>query len=44
VVIVPVLCWARVKAQVPTVTQVSDGALLGLLMTSLDFALPVPRP
>ena len=42
-VIVPVVCWARVKAQVHTVAQVSAGALLGFLLTWLQLALLAPR-
>ena len=41
--IIPVVCWARVKAEMHTVAQVCAGALLGLLMTSVEFALLVPR-
>jgi hypothetical protein len=41
--ILPVVCWARVKVQVHTVAQVCAGALLGVLMTALEFALLVPR-
>jgi membrane-associated phospholipid phosphatase len=41
--IIPVVCWARVKAEMHTVAQVCAGALLGLLMTSVEFALLVPH-
>lgn len=39
--IIPVVCWARVKAEMHTVAQVCAGAVLGLLMTSLEFFLLV---
>ena len=39
--IIPVVCWARVKAEMHTVAQVCAGALLGILMTTLEFALLV---
>ena len=41
--IIPVVCWARVKAQMHTVAQVCAGAALGLAMTWAEFALLVPR-
>jgi membrane-associated phospholipid phosphatase len=42
-VIVPVVCWARVRAQMHTVAQVSAGALLGFTMTWIELALVAPR-
>jgi membrane-associated phospholipid phosphatase len=39
--IIPVVCWARVKAEMHTVAQVCAGALLGLLMTAAEFAILV---
>jgi len=41
--IIPMVCWARVKAEMHTVAQVCAGALLGLLMTWVEFSLLVPR-
>ncbi len=41
--IVPVVCWARVKAEMHTVTQVCAGALLGFAMTSLELVLLAPH-
>jgi hypothetical protein len=41
--IVPVVCWARVRAQMHTVAQVSAGALLGLALTWLQLALIASR-
>ena len=41
--IIPVVCWARVKANMHTVAQVCAGTLLGLGMTWLEFALLVGR-
>jgi hypothetical protein len=38
-VIVPVVCWARVKAEMHTVAQVLAGAALGASMTWLQIAL-----
>jgi membrane-associated phospholipid phosphatase len=42
-VIVPVVCWARVRAQMHTVAQVAAGALLGCSMTWAELALLAPR-
>lgn len=42
-VIVPVVCWARVKAQVHTVAQVCAGAAIGFLMTWLQLVGLAPR-
>lgn len=41
--IVPVVCWARVKAEMHTVAQVCAGALLGFAMTSLELVLLAPH-
>jgi membrane-associated phospholipid phosphatase len=38
-VIVPVVCWARVRAQMHTVAQVCAGAGLGFLLTWVQFSL-----
>jgi membrane-associated phospholipid phosphatase len=38
-VIIPVVCWARVKAEMHTIAQVLAGTLLGCLMTWLMFTL-----
>jgi len=42
-VIVPVVCWARVKVKMHTVAQVSAGALLGTALTWLQLTLLGPR-
>lgn len=42
-VIVPVVCWARVRAQMHTVAQVAAGALLGFSMTWAELAILTPR-
>jgi membrane-associated phospholipid phosphatase len=42
-VIVPVVCWARVRAQMHTVAQVCAGAGLGFLLTWAQFALLAPH-
>lgn len=42
-VIVPMVCWARVKAQMHTVAQVCAGALLGFLLTWTQLALLAPH-
>jgi membrane-associated phospholipid phosphatase len=42
-VIVPVVCWARVRAQMHTVAQVAAGALLGFSMTWAELAILAPR-
>ena len=42
-VVLPVVCWARVRARMHTVAQVCAGALLGLLLTWLQIALVSPR-
>jgi membrane-associated phospholipid phosphatase len=42
-VIVPVVCWARVRAQMHTVAQVCAGALLGFLLTWVQLTLLEPR-
>ena len=38
-VVVPMVCWARVKVKMHTVAQVSAGALLGTLLTWLQLSL-----
>lgn len=38
-VVVPVVCWARVRSQMHTVTQVCAGALVGFLLTWTQSAL-----
>ena len=42
-VIVPVVCWARVRARMHTVAQVAAGALLGFSMTWAELAILAPR-
>jgi membrane-associated phospholipid phosphatase len=42
-VILPVVCWARVKAQMHSVAQVCAGALLGFCLTWAELALLAPR-
>ena len=42
-VIVPMVCWARVKVKMHTVAQVSMGALIGTLLTWLQLTLLGPR-
>lgn len=42
-VIVPVVCWARVRARMHTVAQVCAGALLGFTLTWVQFALLTSR-
>ncbi len=42
-VIVPVVCWARVRVHMHTVAQVTAGALLGCVLTLLQIALLSPR-
>lgn len=42
-VVVPVVCWARVRVKMHTVWQVSAGALLGATLTWLQLALLSPR-
>jgi hypothetical protein len=42
-VIVPMVCWARVRAQMHTVAQVCAGALLGFAMTWAELAILAPR-
>jgi membrane-associated phospholipid phosphatase len=42
-VIVPMVCWARVRAQMHSVAQVCAGALLGFAMTWLELTLLAPR-
>lgn len=42
-VIVPVVCWARVRAQMHTVAQVCAGATLGFLLTWLQITLIAPH-
>jgi membrane-associated phospholipid phosphatase len=42
-VIVPMVCWARVRAQMHTVAQVCAGALLGFAMTWIELAVVAPR-
>jgi membrane-associated phospholipid phosphatase len=41
-IVLPVVCWARVRAQMHTVAQVCAGALLGCLMTWVQIALLGP--
>ena len=41
-VIVPAVCWARVRTQMHTVGQVCAGALLGFVLTWLQLALLAP--
>ncbi|HEV2126107.1 MAG TPA: hypothetical protein VGW38_25410 [Chloroflexota bacterium] len=36
-IIIPVVCWARVRAKMHTVAQVCAGALLGFALTGLQF-------
>ena len=43
ILIVPLVCWARVRAAQHTIPQVAGGALLGSLVAWLDFALILPR-
>lgn len=43
VVVIPVVCWARVRAQMHTVAQVCAGSVLGFLMTWLQIAILSPR-
>ena len=43
ILIVPLVCWARVRASQHTVPQVAGGTLLGSLVAWLDFALILPR-
>lgn len=38
-VVVPVVCWARVRSQVHSVAQVCAGALVGFLLTWAQLAL-----
>jgi membrane-associated phospholipid phosphatase len=42
VVVIPVVCWARVRAQMHTVAQVCAGSVLGFLMTWLQIAVLSP--
>ncbi|HEU5315287.1 MAG TPA: hypothetical protein VFX49_04215 [Chloroflexota bacterium] len=42
-VVVPMVCWARVRVKMHTVAQVSAGALLGTALTWLQLALLAPR-
>jgi membrane-associated phospholipid phosphatase len=41
--IVPVVCWARVRSRMHTVTQVCAGAVLGCAMTWAQLAIVAPR-
>jgi membrane-associated phospholipid phosphatase len=41
-VIVPVVCWARVRVHMHTVAQVSAGAVIGSLLTWLQLTLLAP--
>ena len=43
ILIVPLVCWARVRASRHTIPQVAGGTLLGSLVAWLDFALILPR-
>ena len=43
ILIVPLVCWARVRAAQHTIPQVAGGTLLGSLVAWLDFALILPR-
>lgn len=42
-VMVPVVCWARVRVHMHTVTQVCAGAVLGFALTWLQLTLLGPR-
>lgn len=42
-VLVPVVCWARVRARMHSVAQVCAGAILGLTMTWVELILIAPR-
>ena len=42
-VVVPVVCWARVRVKMHTVWQVSAGAVLGSALTWLQLTLLGPR-
>lgn len=42
-VIVPMVCWARVKSQMHSVAQVCAGALLGSVLTWTQLALLAPH-
>jgi hypothetical protein len=42
-VIVPMVCWARVRAQMHSVAQVCAGALLGFSITWAELAFLAPR-
>lgn len=41
--IVPLVCWARVRTSRHTIPQVAGGTLLGGLVAWLDFAIILPR-
>ena len=41
--IVPLVCWARVRSSRHTIPQVAGGTLLGSLVAWLDFAIILPR-
>ncbi|MAG35535.1 MAG: hypothetical protein CL878_04720 [Dehalococcoidia bacterium] len=43
ILVVPLVCWARVRSRRHTVPQVAGGTLLGSLVAWLDFALFLPR-
>ena len=43
ILIVPLVCWARVRASRHTIPQVAGGTLLGSLVAWLDFAIILPR-
>jgi membrane-associated phospholipid phosphatase len=42
-VIVPVVCWARVRSRMHTVAQVCAGAILGCAITWAELAIIAPR-
>jgi membrane-associated phospholipid phosphatase len=42
-VVVPMVCWARVRVKMHTVWQVTAGALLGSALTWLQLSLLAPR-
>ena len=42
-VIVPMVCWARVRAQMHSVAQVCAGAVLGFAMTWIELAVLAPH-
>ena len=42
-VVVPMVCWARVRVKMHTVWQVTAGALLGWALTWLQLSVLAPR-